>query len=371
VTAQYTYLATDLVTNMVLGELPVSNVSLDCQLNKAGNMNAAGKLDDKRLDNTEFLARTTPGRTAFWAYRENQIVWGGIILSREYQSNGKALTLTGQTFECYATRRFPRYVLGLTTQHLNMGQCATIDYLWKQLQGVTGGSIGVQPAVNIPANDTVVQLTINGYDLSTSYDDLIQSIVNQSYGPDYTIGWFEDGSGSPQKQLNVQTLIGNPIGITDLVVDYPGPVVDYIYTENASSGNNYWWAVGDGDGAAALVGSAGDANALASGYPIWEGVNSYNGVTIQATINAHAQSDLFSLDLPLVSHHVDLFGNTWPAFGTYGMGDFVTVNVTDARFPQGFTFNVRAIGWTIQPPDEGQGTEQISLVFDEATGSGA
>jgi hypothetical protein len=371
VTAQYTYLATDLATNVVLGELPVNNVSLDCQLNKAGNMSAGGRLDDKRLDNVEFLARTTPGRTAFWVYREDQIVWGGIILSREYQSNGKALTLTGQTFECYAARRFPRLVIGLATQTLNLGQCAAIDYLWKQLQGVTGGNIGVQAANNIPLNDTAVQLTINGYDLSTSYDDYIQSIVNLSGGPDYTISWFEDGNGLPQKQLIAQTLIGNPIGITDLVVDYPGPVVDYVYAENASAGNNQWWAVGDGDGAAAIVGSAGDANAIASGYPIWEGVNSYSGVTQQATINAHAQSDLFSLDLPLVTHHIDLFGNAFPEFGTYGLGDFVTANVTDPRFPTGLSFNVRAIGWTIQPPDEGQGTEQISLVFDEATGSGA
>jgi hypothetical protein len=162
--------------------------------------------------------------------------------------------------------------------------------------------------------------------------------------------------------------IGNPVGATDLTVDYPGPVADYIYTENASSGSNEWWAVGDGDGAAAIVGSAGDANAIVSGYPIWEGVNSYSGVTVQATINAHALSDLFSLDLPLVTHHVDLEGNVFPQFGTYGMGDYVVTNVTDPRFPRGQTFKVRAIGWTIQPPDEAQGSEKISLVFDEATG---
>jgi hypothetical protein len=331
-------------------------------------MSAGATLNDRSLDNNEFLVRTVPGRTAFWAYRENTVVWGGIVLSREYQSNGEALTLTGQTFECYAARRFPRYVLGKTTQKLNQGQSSIIAYLWQQLQGVAGGNIGVQPATSIPAADPIVQLTINGYDLSTSYDDLIMSIVNQSTGPDYTIGWYEDGNGYPQKQLVVQKPIGNPVGITDLVVDFPGSVVDYVYTENASAGNNFWWAVGDGDGAAAIVGTAGDPVAVSSGYPIWEGVNSYNGVTVQATINAHAQSDLFSLDLPVVTHHVDLAGDSFPKFGTYGMGDYVVVNVTDARFPASTQFKVRAVGWAIQPPDTGQGTEQISLVFDEATG---
>src|SRR6202008_1879073 len=143
-------------------------------------------------------------------------------------------------------------------------------------------------------------------------------------------------------------------------VDYPGPIADYIYTENSSSGNNQWWAVGDGDGAAAIVGSAGDPVSRASGYPIWEGVNSYSGVTDQATITNHAISDLSSLPVPIVTHHVDLLGAAFPQFGSYGMGDYVVANVTDARFPVGNTFKVRAIGWTIQPPDEGQGTEQIA-----------
>src|SRR5260370_2584316 len=201
---------------------------------------------------------------------------------------------------------------------MTFGQCYAINCLWLQLQGVARGSIGVA-AASLPVIDPVVQLTINGYDLSSSYDDLIQSIVSLSSGPDYTITWAEDGQGYPQKQLVVATPIGNPVGQTDLTVDYPGPVVDYVYTENASAGNNQWWAVGDGDGAAAVVGSAGAANPLDSGYPLWEGVNSYSGVTAQTTINAHAASDLLSLDLPLVTHHDAMEANVFPQLGSYGM----------------------------------------------------
>ena len=368
--AQYTYLATDLVTNTILGELPVNNVSLTCQLNQAGNMQAGGHLDDPRITNDDFLACTTPGRTAFWAYREDQIVWGGMILSRQYNSDGKALTLTGQTFEAYATRRFPRYTIGLTTLSWNYLTTQTIDQLWSQLQGVPGGSIGVQHMNGYPANDVATALTINGYDLATSYDDIIQSIVGLSNGPDYTIGWSQDSSGNPSKQLICGLPIGNPVGMTDLVVDYPGPVMDYLYNENASSGNNVWWATGDGDAASQTQGQAVDQNSLNSGYPVFEGVNNYSGVTDQPTINAHAASDLANFPIPLITHNVDLKGDVFPEFGSYGMGDYVVVNVTDPRFSAGFTFNVRAIGWTIQPPDEGQGTEKITLALDEASASG-
>ena len=364
-TAQYNYLATDLVSNTILGELPVNNVALDCQLNSAGNMSSGMKLSDPRIDDDELIARTEPGKTAFWAYRENQIVWGGIVLSREYQSNGKSLTLTGQTFECYASRRYPRSVLGASgVLNLSLGMCETVDYLWSHLQSISGGSIGVQ-AAQLPLVDNPTSLTVNGYDLSISYGDLIASITQLSNGPDWTIGWAEDQNGLPLKQLVTGIPIGQQVAATDLVVDYPGPVANYTYTENSSSGSNYWWATGDGEGAAQAAGVAIDEATLSSGYPIWEHVNNYSGVTSQTTIDAHAASDLKQKGMPMVTHSARFHATAFPTFGSYQMGDYAIVNVTDPRFPKGKTFIVRVIGWSIQPPDESQGTEIITPVFDE------
>lgn len=369
-TAQYTYLATDLVTGQVLGELPVNNVSLDCQLNSAGNMSSGLRMDDPRLDNDELIARTYPGRTAFWAYRENTIVWGGMVLSRQYQSDGKSISLTGQTFEAYAYKRYPRLVLGGSgVSNFVGGQCEAIDFLWSQLQSITDGYIGVQRAA-VPPVDNQTTLTVNGYDLSTSYGKLMDSIVALDSGPDWTITWVEDSNGLPQKQLVVGAPIGNGVGVSDLVVDYPGPVKNYNYTENASSGGNTWWAVGDGNGAAAIVGVAQDLNSLGSGYPLWEEVNSYSGVTDQGTINSHASGDLTASPLPLVTHAAELSGGDFPMFGTYGLGDYIVVNVLDTRFPDpGIQFALRAVGWSIQPPDESSGEETINLVFAESAGA--
>jgi hypothetical protein len=369
-TPVYGYFTTDLVTGATLGEIPVSGVSLDCQLNSAGNMTASGNLDDPRISNADFIARTIPGRTAFWAYRNNQIVWGGIIWTRQWQSKGKSFSITGQTFESYASRRFPRSVIQTDTQVYNSGQCFIIDDLWKQMQSVANGSIGVQSTLSLPAEDVIRQLTVNGWDLSTSYDDLIQSIIVFSNGPDYTVLWNQDNNGIPAKQLLVAPRIGNPVGTTNLVVDYPGTIEDYTYNEDASSGANQWWAVGDGTGSAAVTGEATDPNTLGAGWPLIEGVNTYSGVTDPATIQDHAQSDLNSLTMPLVTHAADLFGAGAPPFGSYSLGDYVIAYVTDPRFPAGFSFNVRVIGWNIVPADNASGVETITLVFDEPTGSG-
>lgn len=373
----YTFFTTDLVTGAVLGEIPVTGVSLDCQLNSAGNMQATGNLDDSKIPNADFIARTTPGRTAFWAYRQSPsgnfvIVWGGIIWTRSWVSKGKVFSFTGQTFESYAARRFPRSVLGTAVQQYNPdGQCFIINDLWRLMQSVTSGDIGVRASGLPGASDIQRQLTVNGWDLSTSFDDLIQSILVFSDGPDYSIAWHQDSNGLPIKQLVVAPRIGKQVGTTNLIVDYPGTIEDYSYVENASSGSNQWWAVGDGVDAAAIVGEATDQASLSAGWPLIEGVNSYSGVTEQSTIDSHAASDLKSLPMPLVNHSADLFGASKPEFGTYNMGDYVVANVTDPRFGSGVQFSVRVIGWSIQPPDNQSGVETITLVFDEPTGSGS
>jgi hypothetical protein len=366
--AAYNYLVTDLTTGSVLGELPYNNVSLSCQLNTPGNMSGGINLDDTRLTNDQILALTTPGRTATWTYRENAIVWGGINLTREYQSEGKSLSVTGQTFEVYAQRRYPRGVIGTTVLNWKYNMCQTIDNLWRQMQSISYGNIGVAPMNIYPANDIATTLAINGWDLSTSYDDLIQSIIALNSGPDYTITWEEDGNGNPLAQLSCGLPLGNPVGMTDLVVDFPGPVMDYIYNESGSNGNNRWWSVGDGDAAAAVAGEITDYTSLQSGYPLWEGVNNYQGVTDNATIENHAINDLKTFPMPLVTHNIDLKGDVFPEFGSYGMGDYVVCNIQDPRFIAGTQFNVRAVGWSIQPPDESNGTEEITLVLDEPSG---
>ncbi len=371
-TVQYTYLTTNVRTGQVLGELPANGVALDRSLNAAGNMSAGVRLDDKRLDNNEMLVRTTPGSTAFWAYRENTIVWGGIILSREYQSAQKTISLTGQTFEFYPSRRYPYSILG---QYLaiaaNLGQCYMIAYLWQQLQSLAGGDIGVLWPTTIPNPDTSIGLLIQGYDLSKSYGDLIKSVTDIDGGPDWYVGYAEDGNGLPLKQLVVGAPIGNPLG--DLIVDYPGSVADYAYTENISAGANQWYAVGTSDNTSQIVGIATDSNSLASDVPLYESVNNYSNISDQTTINNLASADLSSLPTPLVTHVVNLVAeNNFPQFGSYGLGDYMQVNVIDPRFPVGNTFNVRPVGWTIHPPDDGGGPEAIDLVFNETpTVSGA
>jgi hypothetical protein len=151
-------------------------------------------------------------------------------------------------------------------------------------------------------------------------------------------------------------------------MDYPGSIRDYTYNENASTGSNQWWTGGAGTGATAATGSALDTGSLEAGFPLLEGLVTANSVSAVADLNNIAKANLSHAPVPLVTHIVDLAGESMPEFGSYGLGDYLIAYVTDPRFSTGTVFNVRVIGWTIAPPDEGAGTEAITLVFDEPTG---
>jgi hypothetical protein len=391
-TPQYNYVTTDLVSNRVLGELFLASVSLDCQLDVVGNMNATINLDHPGVHNDAVLAATIPGRTAFWAYRGSQIVWGGIIWTREYSSDTKVVTLTGQTFESYAARRYPRSWLGNaigTYNHRSMAHI--INDLWHRMQSVAHGSIGViQLPTTAIVGDSYVTTTIFGYDLTNTVDAVIQDIVKQTNGPDYTIAWTTDNAGLPQKRLTLGFPIGRNISVSNFIVDYPGSVQNYDFIENASTGNNAWWAIGEvpavtgkkapfipggpipagAAGTVPVIGYARNDKSLNAGWPLLEGVETYSGTNL-TQLNGRAKADVNQYSMPLVTHATILAGSDFPPFGTYNMGDYAQINIVDARYPMGYTFQKRIIGWSIQPPDAGTGVETITLVYDDPDPSDA
>jgi len=233
------------------------------------------------------------------------------------------------------------------------------------LQSVKYGNIGVKPVVSLPAKDILRDVTLEGFDLSTSVDSVISNLTSLIDGPDYTIAWSVDSNGLPRKQLVVAPKIGNAINVTNLVVDYPGSVADYTYTEDASSGADTWYVPGSGSASSMPVGIAIDNTILGSGWPLIEGVDTDNSsVTSTGLLDSYASADMSHARMPKVTHSADLFGGGEPKFGSYGLGDYITVNVIDPRFPNGQKFEIRVVGWTITPPDSGSGVEQIALVYD-------
>jgi hypothetical protein len=379
--AIYTYLTQDLLSGVTLNELPLHGVTFDRQLNKAGNMGASSSLDNARLDNDDLLAATTPGKTALYIYRENKIVWGGIIWSRWYQSQGKALQFSAQTFESYAARRIFRGD-GRTKVTINKAQCQIIQDCWTDLQwSDPRANIQVLGATKFPANDVVRTYVLDPYAFAT-YSTTIEDITdNYDNSAEYYIDVNEDGNGNITKQLVFgYPRVGNIVSQTNLIIDYPGNILNYYYTENVSDATNRAFATGDADGTitiqpvpgptpgddstAVIWGVAEDPLSFASGYPLLDSTKSYSGVIDQNTINAHARSDVASKPTPTITHTFEIDPVQDPVFGTYGIGDDAHVQIRDSRFPDGLDTVVRVVGWSVTP-GESDGVEQVSLQLQE------
>ena len=362
--AEYTYLFADLRTNSILGEVPIEGSEFDVMMNSAGNWQGATHLDNRLMDNDLIMDCTIPGKTALYIYREDTIVWGGILWNRWYQSQAKSLQFSGQTFESYPYRRVR---MPLVPETYNTGQCSIISQLWTKLQTLNPYSdIGVTAPSSFPVSDVVRTLTLNPWDLRT-YGETIEEITGYDNGCDYTINVFDSG-GVPTKQLALwyPRLGSASITTTNNVLDYPGNVKDYYYTENAAEGNTKYFAAGDGDGKGKIIGTAEDTSKMSgSGYPRLDKVVNVEGVTLQATANRKAAAALMYGPVPQEKWQFDISGSDIPQVGDYAMGDDFQVNIDDdPRFPDGNQVTIRVVGWKVNPPSS-QNDEEVSLVLEE------
>lgn len=100
----YRYFVTDLLSNQVIGEIPLRGVSYERVNRRAGSFSATLPFLEatKGLDLYE---ATMPGRTGLYIMRNNVCVWGGIIWSRTYNVSDKTLDIEGAEFISYLYHR--------------------------------------------------------------------------------------------------------------------------------------------------------------------------------------------------------------------------------------------------------------------------
>jgi hypothetical protein len=134
-TPKYQFMVTDLVTNRVLGQLPIDGASYTKAIRGAGAFSGAIK-DPNALAQSDIYRNTMPGRTGLYILRDGECVWGGILWSRNYSANSKTLELSGAEFPSYFYHR----------------------KLWRTFNTVIGGTLVVPTS-----GDAYVQLETGNY----------------------------------------------------------------------------------------------------------------------------------------------------------------------------------------------------------------
>lgn len=102
--ARYKYYTVDILSNIIIGEIPFEDVSYENSLKQSGAFD--GKITvSSQTDDLDLYRTTLPGRTALYVVRDNVCVWGGIIWGRSYDLTGRSLTVTASEFTSYLNHR--------------------------------------------------------------------------------------------------------------------------------------------------------------------------------------------------------------------------------------------------------------------------
>lgn len=363
-TTTYRYLFADLLTNDILAELPITGVAFTQQLNQAGTFNGHLLLSGVSTPEFNVMPATIPGKSAIYIDRNGELIWGGVIWGREYNSADQILTLTGREFESY----FERRRISQTLSYTNQDQLYIARDLIDQAQLEPYGDIGV--IVGSETSGVLVDRVYYDYELKQVYA-AIQDLSRQEDGFDFNIKVeYDNITGLPKKTL----ILGYPrsglvytAGDIDVpVFEFPaGNVVEYVYPEDGSIAMNKLYALGAGSNEGKSIAIATDNTRYAEGWALLEDQANYSDVTDDTVLAELSSGQVLAQSYPPTTIKLVVPAFTQPELGSYSIGDDCRLIITDERFPNGLDAVYRIVGLSVEPGENGP--ERVTLTLTETT----
>jgi hypothetical protein len=363
----YRYLFADLLTNSILAELPITNVSFTQQLNTAGTFTGNLLLSGVNAAGLNVANGTIPGRTAIYVDRNDALVWGGVLWNREYNSTTQTLTFQAREF----LSLFERRRIITTAAYTNIDQLQLAQTIMSNAQGVTGGNIGMlynQDSGSTSTSGVLVSRTYYGYEYKQVLA-AVQDLAKQTSGFDFEISVYYDGDGNPVKSFNTYyPKSGKTYSTTSTtapVFQLPGNIVEYEYPEDATIAANTIYALGAGSNEGKLLATATDATKVSGGWPLLEDQANYSDLTDATLLAGLASGQVAAVSYPPTTLRVVAPPSQSPTFGTYEIGDEVRVIINDNRFPTTLDAIYRLVALSVTPGEDGP--ERVTLTLTTGT----
>lgn len=366
----YTYYAANPLTDSIIDELPLRNVTFDTKLNGIGSFSAELPLSDSNLVPTSELNSTAPNQTAIWVDRGGVLVWGGLVWTRGYDSEKETVKLGGNDFMSYFEHRF----INDTLTYTNVDQLSIVKQLLQYAQGQNvsfpkpGGNVNVQYANPYPTSGILRSATYNSYELK-QIAAAIQELSQQDTGFDFGFD-VQYVAGIPTVTFNPSyPRRGRTATQTGWVFELPGSISKYTYDEDGTQTEVTSFSVGAGTGSSMLRSSSSTTSLIDNGFPLFEGTHSYKDVADQPTLDAHARADAAAFAGPVALADITVLGS---AFSGPITGDDVRIRITDRRFNKGFNSDktpigpgldtfLRIIGIQVTPGDDAMELVKLTL----------
>jgi hypothetical protein len=336
----YTYLFADLRTDTLLAELPLAGVSYSYSLNGVGTLSATIPYNDETLPLDPETA-STPVRTAVYVDRDGVLVWGGIVWTREDTTGGKSIQAS--EFLSYYQHRFVKKTLSTDTslltnpayvdaggQRIYADQKFVVWSLLRYANDQVGGDIHVDTnALAVSPDGITRDVTYYGYERPEIYK-AIADLAAADNGFDFTIevGWTPIANNNPPTRYRrARTWYprrGRDADDSGLVFSKgggAGSILSYDWPEDGTSMVTEMSGLGAGTGEAKIVKTAAAQDLIDSGWPLLEGVASYDGVTDEDQVQSLTNADLDAASGSQVQPTFEVSADTDPQFGSYSVGD--------------------------------------------------
>lgn len=336
----YTYLFVDLRTDTLLAELPLASVTYSFELNGVGKLSGTIPYNDETLPLDPETA-STPARTAVYVDRDGVLVWGGIVWTRTRVTGGKQIQAA--EFASYYQHRYVKKTLSTDTsllidptfvdaggQRLYSDQKFIVWSLLRYANDQDGGDIHVDiDALTAPAHGITRTATYFGYERPEIYK-AVSELAAADDGFDWTIevGWTPSANNNPPTRFRKARAWyprrGREADDSGLVFSKgggSGSILDYDWPEDGTSMVTEMSGLGAGTGEAKIVKTSAAQDLIDSGWPLLEGVATYDGVVDEAQVQGLTDADLDAASSSQVQPTFEVSADTDPAFGSYSVGD--------------------------------------------------
>jgi hypothetical protein len=367
VTTTYRYLFVDLLSNSIIGELPLTGVGFTQQLNQPGTFQGHLLLSGINADKFNVDPSTIPAHCGLYVDRNGILVWGGVIWGRSYNSTSQTLTFSAQEWISY----FDHRRITQDVDFVNIDQLVIAKTLIEDAQAAPYGDINVgYNSEGETTSGVLISRTYYNYEFKNVFQ-AIQDLSRQGDGFDFHIDVAYDINGVPTKSFNtyyprsgLQYSFGDP----DVpVFTFPaGNMVEYEYPEDGSVVANTVYALGAGSNEGKQIATGQDATKFAEGWVLLETTANYSDVTDQTMLQEVANAQALATSYPPVVLKVVVPAYVDPVFGTYEVGDDARIIITDSRFPNTLDEIYRIVGLTVQPGENGP--ERVTLSLSQGAG---
>lgn len=359
-TDRHRYYTADLLTGTIREELPLQQVTVTDRLKAPSTLQASIPFRHPKATRANLNTETT----MLIATRDDVVQFAGPLLDIQLSENAELLSLQCEDMWNFVRRRRLRSRQGMTyatganstmIRFTGVDQFRIVEDLIDHMQSISGGDLGI----------TVAYDALSGVARDRTYyvgdrkmiGEAVEELSNVQNGFD----WALEVGGTVDNLTHTLRLHHPMRGRnTGFVLSWDGgtTMLGMSVHESSRQRAQAFFAVGAGEGERQITSSVQDPNLLGV-LPLVEASGSWIDVSVQATLNAHANRELQLNKRASILPSFTLNPDAEPRWGTYLVGDTVRVVVDDGWVQiDGF---YRIVGRSLAVDEDGVETSKVEL----------